>query len=107
MNVLTAPTSLGNRPYESDGTARWTDRGPGRLRELGLVERLRARDLGDVAAAPYRDYIRPPGGIRNEDLVLAHIRAIADFVRDLPPRALPQVPVKTRLAGLEPMVIAA
>lgn len=36
-----------------------------------------------------------------------HIRAIADIVRDLPPRALPQVPVKTRLAGLEPMVIAA
>jgi hypothetical protein len=25
----------------------------------------------------------------------------------LPPRVLPQVPVKTRLAGLEPMVIAA
>ncbi|UUR06770.1 homocysteine S-methyltransferase family protein [Sphingomonas glaciei] len=36
-----------------------------------------------------------------------HIRAIADFVRDLPPRSLPQLTVKTRLAGLEPMVIAA
>jgi 5-methyltetrahydrofolate--homocysteine methyltransferase len=36
-----------------------------------------------------------------------HIRAIADTVRGLPPRTLPQVPVKTRLAGLEPMVIAA
>jgi 5-methyltetrahydrofolate--homocysteine methyltransferase len=36
-----------------------------------------------------------------------HIRAIAETVRGLPPRALPQVPVKTRLAGLEPMVIAA
>jgi 5-methyltetrahydrofolate--homocysteine methyltransferase len=36
-----------------------------------------------------------------------HIRAIAQIVRGLPPRALPQVPVKTRLAGLEPMVIAA
>jgi 5-methyltetrahydrofolate--homocysteine methyltransferase len=36
-----------------------------------------------------------------------HIRAIADAVRGLPPRVLPQVPVKTRLAGLEPMVIAA
>lgn len=36
-----------------------------------------------------------------------HIRAIADTVRDLSPRALPQVPLKTRLAGLEPMVIAA
>ncbi|GAA3995789.1 homocysteine S-methyltransferase family protein [Sphingomonas humi] len=36
-----------------------------------------------------------------------HIRAIAETVRGLPPRALPRVPVKTRLAGLEPMVIAA
>lgn len=37
----------------------------------------------------------------------AHIRAIAETVRGLAPRALPQVAVKTRLAGLEPMVIAA
>ena len=37
----------------------------------------------------------------------AHIRAIAEAVQGLPPRALPEVPVKTRLAGLEPMVIAA
>jgi 5-methyltetrahydrofolate--homocysteine methyltransferase len=36
-----------------------------------------------------------------------HIRAIAETVAGLPPRALPEVPVKTRLAGLEPMVIAA
>jgi arginase len=77
MNILGAPTNLGNRPYERDGTARWTDRGPARLRELGIVSRLRARDLGDVAAAPYRDFIRPPGGIRNEDLVLEHIGALA------------------------------
>ena len=77
MNVLTAPTSLGNRPYEHDGTARWTDRGPARLRDQNLVQRLHARDLGDVAAAPYRDFIRPDGGIRNEDLVLDHVRRIA------------------------------
>jgi 5-methyltetrahydrofolate--homocysteine methyltransferase len=36
-----------------------------------------------------------------------HIRHIAETVEGLPPRALPQVPVRTRLAGLEPMVIAA
>ena len=35
-----------------------------------------------------------------------HIAAIADAVRDLAPRALPQVPVATRLAGLEPFVMA-
>jgi 5-methyltetrahydrofolate--homocysteine methyltransferase len=37
----------------------------------------------------------------------AHIRRIAEAVEGLPPRALPDVPVRTRLAGLEPMVIAA
>jgi arginase len=77
MNLLTAPTSLGNRPYEDDGTARCTDRGPARLREQGIVERLNANDLGDVPAAPYRDFARVPSTIRNEDLVLAHVRAIA------------------------------
>jgi arginase len=77
MNILTAPTSLGNRPYEDDGTARWTDHGPARLRQQGIVERLRARDIGDVPAAPYRDFVRPENGIRNEDLILEHVREIA------------------------------
>src|SRR5687768_11151417 len=76
MNILTAPTSLGNRPYEDDGSARWTDRGPAVLRDHGIVQRLGARDLGDVPAASYRDFVRPPGGIRNEDLVLDHVRRI-------------------------------
>ena len=37
----------------------------------------------------------------------AHIKAIADAVAALPPRALPVAPVVTRLAGLEPMTMAA
>ena len=37
----------------------------------------------------------------------AHIAAIAKAVAGLPPRALAQVPVRTRLAGLEPMTLAA
>lgn len=37
----------------------------------------------------------------------AHIKAIADGVRGLTPRALPVPPVVTRLAGLEPMTMAA
>lgn len=77
MNILSAPTNLGNRPYESDGTARHTHLGPARLRERGIVQRLGARDLGDVPAAPYRDFVRPRGGVRNEDLVVEHVRAIA------------------------------
>ena len=76
LNLLTAPTSLGNRPYERDGTARWTSLGPARLRAAGVVERLGARDLGDIAAANYRDFVRVPGRIRNEDLVFQHVRAI-------------------------------
>ncbi len=34
-----------------------------------------------------------------------HIRAIADAVRDLPPRSVPQVERLTRLSGLEPLAI--
>ncbi len=37
----------------------------------------------------------------------AHIAAMARKVAGLAPRALPQVPVATRLAGLEPMTLAA
>lgn len=80
MHLLTAPTSLGNRPYEDDGTARWTHLGPGKLREQNLVQRLGANDLGDVAAGAYRDFIRPYKGIRNEDLVLDHVKAIAKAI---------------------------
>ena len=80
MNILGAPTSLGNRPYEDNGQARLTNLGPARLREQRVVERLGARDLGDVAAAEYRDFIRPPRGIRNEDLILEHVRAVARVV---------------------------
>ena len=35
----------------------------------------------------------------------AHIRAIAEAVRDLPPRAVPAIPPYTRLSGLEPLTI--
>ena len=37
----------------------------------------------------------------------SHIAAIGKAVKDLPPRKMPDVPVKTRLAGLEPMTVAA
>ena len=81
VNILGAPTNLGNRPYESDGTARLTTEAPARLREAGIVARLGAHDLGDVVAAPYRDFVRPSGGVRNEDLVLEHVRAVAAALR--------------------------
>ena len=37
----------------------------------------------------------------------AHIAAMAKVIAGLPPRALPAPPVVTRLAGLEPMTLAA
>jgi 5-methyltetrahydrofolate--homocysteine methyltransferase len=36
-----------------------------------------------------------------------HIRAIAEAVRDYPPRVIPSVERRTRLAGIEPMILAA
>jgi 5-methyltetrahydrofolate--homocysteine methyltransferase len=36
-----------------------------------------------------------------------HIRAIAETVRDYPPRSIPTVERRTRLAGIEPMILAA
>jgi 5-methyltetrahydrofolate--homocysteine methyltransferase len=37
----------------------------------------------------------------------AHIAAMAEAVKGVPPRAIPSLEVRTRLAGLEPMVLAA
>jgi hypothetical protein len=63
--IVGAPSSIGIRPYDS-GEARQLDRAPGVLRELCLVQRLGASDLGDVIPPAYRDYIRPLGRVRNE-----------------------------------------
>jgi arginase len=68
--ILGAPSSIGIRPYDS-GEPRQLDRAPGVLRELGLVQRLGASDLGDVIPSAYRDYVRPPGRARNEAEVAA------------------------------------
>jgi arginase len=77
--LIGAPSSIGIRPYDS-GLPRRLDLAPGTLRELGLVARLEARDLGDVQPAPYRDFTRPPRGVRNEAEVLDYSRAIAERV---------------------------
>jgi arginase len=78
LAVLGAPSNLGLKPYD-DGHPRRVNEAPRVYRELGLVERLGARDLGDVEAPPYRDFERPPGIPRNE-------REIAGYSRDLAER---------------------
>jgi arginase len=77
--VLGAPSSIGIRPYD-DGDARRLDLAPRVLREHGLIERVRARDAGDVLPPPYRDFVRPPGRPRNEDGMIAYARALGDRI---------------------------
>jgi arginase len=74
--ILGAPSSIGIRPYD-DGTPRRLDLAPQVLREQGIVERLGARDLGDVTPPAYRDVERTPGETRNEAEVEAYSRALA------------------------------
>lgn len=79
LSVLGAPSNLGLKPYP-DGRPRGVSQAPRVYRELGLVERLGARDLGDVEAPPYVDFERPPGGIRNESAIAAYSRSLAGAV---------------------------
>jgi arginase len=76
ITIVGAPTSIGIRPYD-DGTPRGLDRAPAALRRQGVVERLGAKDAGDLVAPPYRDLVRPAGRPRNEADVEAYSRALA------------------------------
>jgi arginase len=80
VSIIGAPSSIGIRPYDTSGEARQLDRAPGVLRELGLVARLDATDLGDVVPPPYRDFTRPPARARNEEGVQQYSYALADRV---------------------------
>ena len=77
--IVGAPSSIGIKPYD-DGTMRRLDLAPAALREQGLAARLGARDRGDVAPPPYRDFVRPPAKPRNEDLVERYSRDLAQHV---------------------------
>jgi arginase len=77
--VVGAPSAIGIRPYAS-GEARHLDRAPAALRELGLVDRLGAADLGDVVSPAYRDYLRPPGRARNEPEVASYSTVLGERV---------------------------
>lgn len=79
ISIVGAPSSIGIRPYD-DGGVRRLDLAPAVLREQGLVFRLGARDLGDVAPPPYRDFVREPGRPRNEDGVATYTNALATRV---------------------------
>ena len=78
--ILGAPSSIGLRPDDQTGEAQDVARAPRVLRDLGVVERLNASDLGDVVPPPYQDYTRPPGRARNEAGVVAYSRSLAERV---------------------------
>jgi arginase len=75
--VVGAPSSIGLRPHET-GTPQEVNRAPETLRDLRVVERLDATDLGDVLPPPYEDFERPPGKARNEAGVASYSRSLAD-----------------------------
>jgi arginase len=77
--VVGAPSSIGIRLYD-DGTVRRLYQAPGTLRNHGLIERLGARDRGDVQPPPYREMVRPPGRARNEAEVERYSRDLAAAV---------------------------
>jgi len=77
--VVGAPSSIGIRPYD-DGAVRHLNRAPQVLRERGLIARLGAVDLGDVAPPLYQDFVRPPNRARNEEQVAAYSRSLAQRV---------------------------
>jgi len=79
--IVGAPSSIGIRTYDN-GKPRQLDRAPGVLRNLGLVQRLGASDLGDVIPPAYRDFVRPPGRARNEAEVGAYCRALGERVEE-------------------------
>lgn len=77
--IIGAPSSIGLSPYD-DGLVRHVNRAPSVLRERGLIDRLHAVDLGDVAPPPYRDFDMTPGRPRNESELVTYSRSLGDRV---------------------------
>ena len=73
--------------------------------ELGAYDELPDTTAGLVGEWANAGQVNILGGCCGS--TPAHIKAIADFVRGLPPRVLATPEVRTRLAGLEPMTMAA
>lgn len=80
IGILGAASSIGIRPYDDRSEPRHLDRAPAVLRQLGLCERLDAEDFGDVRAPEYRDFVRPIGGVRNEELLVTYSESLAQRV---------------------------
>jgi arginase len=78
--VVGAPSSIGLRPHHETGAPQDVRLAPGIYRDLGVIERVGATDLGDVEPPPYQDFERAPGTARNELGVADYSRALADRI---------------------------
>jgi len=73
--------------------------------ELGAYDEAPATTAGLVGEWAEQGLVNVLGGCCGS--TPAHIKAIADGVKGLPPRKIAHPPVRTRLAGLEPFTMAA
>jgi 5-methyltetrahydrofolate--homocysteine methyltransferase len=73
--------------------------------DLGEYDECAATTAGQVREWAEQGIVNIVGGCCGT--TPEHIRAIAETVRDFPPRAIPSVERRTRLAGIEPMILAA
>ena len=80
LTLIGAPSNIGIRPYD-DGTPRRLSEAPQALREAGLGVALGAADAGDVTPEPYRDFVRPLVGARNQPEVRRYSEALAARVK--------------------------
>ncbi len=76
--IVGAPSSIGIKPY-ADGTQRRLDLAPAVLRREGVAA-IADRDAGDVIPGTYRDFARPPSGVRNTTEVAAYSHDLAQRV---------------------------
>ena len=76
LTLIGAPSNIGISPYD-DGTPRRLSEAPQALREAGLAAALGATDAGDVTPEPYRDFVRPSVGARNQPEVQRYSDALA------------------------------
>lgn len=79
ITIVGAASSIGIRPYDS-GEQRALAATANVLREQGIVARLGARDDGDVAPPPYRDFVRRGMRPRNEEEVADYSRTLGRAV---------------------------
>src|SRR5262245_40233880 len=79
ISIVGAPSSIGIKPYDS-GEPRQLDPAASVLRERGVVQRLNAVALGDVAPLTYHDFVRRAGCVRNEPEVASYSAALGERV---------------------------